>query len=189
MGQQGKQGSCIFASKGRSSKRYQQNVSRYSGQISSRIDDVPPARMLARGGNPEAKSNLEKDLKEIHANMNSMRPQIEDAEMKKVSLEKEGQQANERLGKAKNTKELFSKYKQKLANAKAKLRDAEQDMASDDRSQKKELLQKIMKQISGSVAALESHASSHDKLMESTFSSAGARIDKESVSYLCRKTS
>lgn len=175
------------------------------------------AKILARGGDPDAKKKLDQELQGVHAKIKDLRPQMEDAEKKKAGLEREGQVrikilhcwlecafalakrqifafptsqiVSERFSKAKATKENYNRYRQKLSQAKQKLRDAEEDLGTDDRSKKTELLKKIKKLVSGSVSALESHASSHDKLMEYTFSNAGTRIDRDSVTYLLRKVS
>jgi structural maintenance of chromosomes protein 5 len=188
LGQQGNQASCIFANSGQSTKKYNQSVSRYSHEISTRIDDISPAKVLApSNADPALKESLGQQLKDLHNKMNELRPKLADAEKKKADLERQGQQVSERTLKAKEAKERFSKMKQRLTNAIAKENDAAKDLEEDDQSRKRELLQSIMAKVGESIVHLESHAANHEKLMEATYSNAGVRIDRDAVAFKERK--
>ena len=188
LGQTGQQGSVIFTSKGQSSKKYQSEVSRYSKKINTRVDDCFPARLLARGGNPREKKDLQDRLQQIHEKIHKLRPDMEDAEKKKADLERQGQEISARALTAKNQKEIYAKLSSKMANATAKMNDAKRDLDADDGAKrKKELIVQIKNIVTKINTVLETQAICHDKLMEATFSTAGTRIDKDSVSVMLRK--
>jgi len=188
LGQIEQQGSVIFASKGNSSRKYQTEVSRYSKKISTRIDDVFPAKMLALGSNPLEKKRLQDELEAIHKQLNKLRPCMEDAEKKKAEIECRGQVVSERATKAKSSYEDFKKMSQKLKQAKAKANDAKMAVDEDDAPQKKKILiQEIQSQVRKITDALETQGICEDQLMEATFSTAGTRIDKDAIKVMKRK--
>lgn len=189
LGQTGLQGACVFSSKGKESKKYTAQVSRYSKKLNTRIDYVSPPKMLASGANPQKKKEFEERLQKIHEHINKLRPAMEDAEKKKINRERDGQEISGRATRAKTAKEDFSKYNRKLENATAKMSEAKADLEGDDgRKKKKELIVKIKNLVTKINDVLEAQADFHDKLMDATFSTAGTRIDKDAVNMMVKKT-
>ncbi|CAB9499458.1 of chromosomes protein 5 [Seminavis robusta] len=187
LNQHGKQQSCIFACSRNRTKKYTQSVSRYSKDISSRIDDVDQARVLAPGVDPQVKADLEAQLKTIHDEINVVRPALQDAEKKKHDAEQHGQQVSMRAQKAKESKEMLAKLQHKLTNAEAKLKATEEDLEQDDENTKRELAQKMMTKVAESITALEHHQNAHEKLLQATYASAGVRINRDAVAFKSRK--
>lgn len=188
LGQSGQQGSVIFTSKGQESKKYQSEVSRYSKKINTRIDNCFPAKMLARGGNPREKKDLQDHLRNTHEQINKLRPALDDAEKEKKEMEDAAKEISGRAATAKSIKETYNKLKTRVANSIAKMNEARAELEADDGAKKKkELIMKIKNIAKKINDVLETQAMFHDKLMKATFSTAGTRIDKDAVNMTLKK--
>ena len=188
LGQSGQQGSVIFTSKGRESLKYQTEVSRYSNKINTRTDYCSTAKMLARGGNPREKKDLQDRLQSTHEQINKLRPALEDAEKKKNEVEDAGREISGRAAKARSDMETYTKLKSRVANSIAKMNEAKAELEADDGAKKKkELIMSIKSVVKRINDVLETQAMFHDKLMKATFSNAGTRIDKDAVNMMVKK--
>jgi len=187
LGQRGLQASCVFTSKDDKSYKYTQTISRYSSKEVSRIDDILPAKMLAPGVNPRAKKDLEDKLAAVHTDMEKLRPDLEAAEKKNNELLRQSQEHSAQTNASKQQKENLAKFMGKLRAARRKFEDAEADLDTDDRKEKKAKVKSLMNRMSHSISALEAHAEQHRKMMQSTITSAGVNVSKNGLAAAERK--
>jgi chromosome segregation ATPase len=181
LGHQGLRQSCIFAAKREKSYRYTQSVSRYSGKIGSRIDDVSAAKLLAPGVPPEQKQHAEEKLKAAHDQIAELRPTFLESEKAVQMLEASTQKLHANMQATKQARDSLQKFKNKLQRQRLKVEDAKEALEGDDDEEKGKLVKSLMKRVAASISALEVHAEEHCKMMDSTISSAGVTISKNSV--------
>lgn len=181
------QGCCVFTNHRDRSYKYTSTISRYSGKPSTRIDDINQARMMAPGVNPAQKAAMEKTIQEVQGEMDQLVPDIQRADSKFQELNTKGQLAAARMKEAKNSQTELKKFHQRLTTAKRKWQDAEEAAASDNGAEKKKLLRTLMARIKSNVAALETHAACHAKMMKSTYTLAGVKISQDGLGAAVRK--
>lgn len=177
LGQKKLQSCTIVSCRGDQSFKYTQQISRYSGTASMRQDTIMPAKMLAPGVSQREKKEAEDNLAHVHEKIDAIRPSLNEAQRKKDELEAEAQEASALVFAAKKTKEELIKLKSKLKNAQRKMRDAENDLNSNDDQEKKKLAKSLMNYVSQSLSALEVHAKQQDQMMQSTIENAGVNIN------------
>ncbi|ACI65917.1 predicted protein [Phaeodactylum tricornutum CCAP 1055/1] len=196
LGQTDKQPSVLFCSDNGKALKFSNVVSRYSKEISSRQDDISQARLLAPGVNPRVKKEAEDRIAEANAEMNELRPAIEDSQKEKNKTELAAQEVKAKLQSSKQSLESLKKFQQKLENARNKLDDARRDLESDDEKEKKALVQSLMNRVAHGVSALEVHAQQHEQMLLATMENAGLQISRNDFSvaerrakYVCKNTS
>jgi hypothetical protein len=184
---QGLRGYCIFSNKGDKSFRYTGTVSRYSKKVAMSQDELRPPRLLTPGVNPEHKKRLEAEIDKVNEDLLETERSHHELRARKEDLEKQAQEANGRLKHAKDTQAHIQKHHQLLTRAKRKLKEAEDTAISDNASEKMKLVRKIQARMKSCVTALEAHASQQGQIMQSTFSTAGVRINQDFMTAAKRR--
>ena len=184
---QGLRGYCIFASKGDKSFRYTGRVSQYSKKVAMSQDELRPPRLLTPGANPEHRKQLEAEIEKVNETLLESERSHHELRARKDDLEKQAQEAHGRLKNAKETQSHIAKQHQRLTHAKRKLKEAEEAAISDNAGEKMKLVRMIQARMKSSVAALEAHADQQGRIMQSTFSTAGVRINQDVMAAAKRK--
>lgn len=176
-----KQDSCIFASKGTQSMKYTTNISKKSGNEFTRIDNIKAPKYLGAGTSEDAKRETMEQLQSAQQSLEALRPAVEAAQEEVARHESGVQDAQRRLKDAKDNKNNLTKHESRLKNAQRKLKEAEAELATDDEEEKEKLISALKNRVSHSITALEAHAECHRQLMQATYKSAGARINKDKL--------
>ena len=178
IGQQGPQRSCIFTAEGHKSYRHTTTISRYSGKIGTRSDDVGPARMLAPAIDASRKKRVEDELAAVHEEINQIRPALQQANQSIKELEAHAQQGNVVMLTKKQALEGLMKFKSKLERAQAKLDEAQAKLGEDDEGRKKELVTEILNRLKNSISAIKAHGQQHDIIMQHVATDAGITVNR-----------
>ena len=178
LGQNGPQRSCIFTAEGHKSYRHTTVMSRYSGKLGTRSDDVGPARLLGPGIDASRKTKVEDDLAAVHEEINQIRPALQEAEQRTKELEAQAQQCNLVLRSKTQDLEHLMKFQSKLERAEAKLKDAQAKLGGDDEGKKKELVSEIMNRLKNSISAIKAHGQQHDIIMQHVTTDVGVTVNR-----------
>lgn len=181
LGQSGLQRSCIFAAKGAQSYRYTQTVSKYSGKVGSRVDQVGAARLLAPGVPEEQKKQVEHYLSKVHDEIDELRPTVLDAEKRGRELEAKTQEHHLRAQAMKQSLESIQKFQNKRDRQERKVEESETDLHCDRNQEKKDMIKLLLKRLTHSIAALSAHGEQHNLMMKHTKMSAGVMVNRTSL--------
>eukprot|EP00592_Proboscia_alata_P008728 CAMPEP_0194357712 /NCGR_PEP_ID=MMETSP0174-20130528/5153_1 /TAXON_ID=216777 /ORGANISM="Proboscia alata, Strain PI-D3" /LENGTH=1120 /DNA_ID=CAMNT_0039127847 /DNA_START=129 /DNA_END=3491 /DNA_ORIENTATION=+ len=170
------QASCIFSMSRGKSYKYTSQVSRFSGKIFLRVDDVLPAKMLAPGIPQQQKDVLIEELDQIQSQKLELEPVAQAARETYQVIEAEGKDGHQKLNETKRILGDFKTLMLKVATAKRKLEDVNQEASKDYEAEKHSLIKKLKKHVQSSIQMLEAGGSSHDKLMTATYMLAGNKM-------------
>ena len=176
---QGLRGSCIIASKNDRSFRYTSSISRYSKKVAMVQDEIRPARLLAPGVNPAAKAKVEAEIEKFNQDLSEVENRQHNEQAREDELRAQVQELQARLKDAKEAQANLRASQTRLVTSKRKLKEAKEEVLSDNVGEKEKLLRKLQARMSSCVTALEAHADQHGKIMKSTFSTAGVRINQD----------
>ena len=127
---------CIFSSTGNKSYKSTASVSRYSGKLSTRVDEITPARMLAAGSNPAAKDRCEQELQKVRAKLTEIAQSIAETEHTMNSASREIQETKDAATQAKAKLQDRRKLEDRLKNAERKLARFRHEATADNSEQK-----------------------------------------------------
>lgn len=178
-------GSVVIASNqhGQSFK-FTQIVSQYSKNMSSREDQVGPARLLAPGVDDSAKQAVQQELEEKKEALSNLQPQYTEIGKKVSTLEKQAQELTLKAQHAKTTMQDLEKMKGKVERQRRKVEDTAAAIAVDSTAeQKKTLAKDIMKRVGLMVNALRSHGEHQDEFMEVTTQNAVQRVQLVTLAH------
>lgn len=174
--------SCVFCSKGNDYFRYSQNVSRYSKQLGSRMDQVGSAQLLAKGVDPELKKQTEQELEGVHRDIAELRPELVKTEQAVADLESEFHQATLRTKGTKQALESWEKFEAKLDRQRAKVEEAKSDLQTDDSKEKNGLVKSLLGRLTHAVSAMETHAKQQKELLKLYITNTGITVNKTAIS-------
>lgn len=180
--QQALMGSCVFSSKGDDYFRYTQNISRYSKQLGSRVDQVGKAQLLAKGVDPEVKKQTEQELEAVHCSIAELRPELLKSEQAVADLESETQQATMGLKGAKHALDSWEKFESKLVRQRGKVEEAKAELETDDSKEKNGLVKSLLGRLTHALTAMETHALQQKELLNLTITNAGIAVNKTTIS-------
>jgi predicted nucleic acid-binding Zn-ribbon protein len=175
------QGFCVFtADKGKSFK-YLATVSKYSGYLNMRVDDVRAAKWLKRGTNEERKQEKERRLKEQKRHLEELIPSWNVAKNEHDDSLQSLQDAQGSVNQVTQQIQLSQKCITKLRSARLKLENFEAQLAVDDEKEKSDKIEHLNQRIRNSLKALKAHSASYKRMLAATVSASGARLLKEAA--------
>jgi structural maintenance of chromosomes protein 5 len=181
LNQQGLQRSCIFTVSDKIPYRYTQSVSKYSGKVGTRVDQVGAARMLAPGVPEAQKQQAENELQQLHEEISQLRPNVQKAESAAKELEARLQECSLTERSYKQQLDNLALYQGKVSRQKQKVRDAEAELGSDETKERNDLTKSIMNRLVHGIAAVKVHGEQHKLLMKYTAQAAGINVNTTTV--------
>lgn len=180
-------GCCIFTAQKDKSFKYTSSISRHSGKPAVRIDEITGARMLAVGINPAQKEKVQNEVREMEQEIDVISQKIQETEVESTDSQRKCQEAKARQKECSETLTTVQKISQKISTTKQKIERAEREASVDNVSEKEKLLLQLKKRVSGYITALETHCTSHRKIMKVTYSSAGVRLMRDEASGIAAR--
>lgn len=150
-GRPGKMTSCFFYSYKKAAYKYTNQVSRYTGDIGTSIDDITAAKLLKPGTDPAIKTQLAETIRRSDEIIAELQPEVDEANAKIAELQKEGQAVSAKFKDAKRTKQDYSNYTSKLQAQRDRVEEAEENAANDSDKEKKKKVAKIKKLMENSM--------------------------------------
>lgn len=117
----GKQSSCFFYTHRGSTFKYTNQVSRFSGEVGSDVQDIAAAKLLRPGSDPSEKDRLAEAIQKADELVAKLQPEVDESKKLLDKLQAEGQVISAKFKEAKRTKSDFNQYKMKLKNQRDKL--------------------------------------------------------------------
>ena len=171
----------ITVGKNREVNKYTAIASRYGGSKSMRQDGIAKARLLAKGIDPEAIAEVERDLGEVRKRIQEKAPREQEEKKKYDQLTSEGQAIQKNLNEAKALKADFINNAKKLQVARGKLADIEQQITADTDGEKQKIIKSLKKHVEANISTLEKAMTEYDDLMEATHQSCGVKMNDAGV--------
>jgi structural maintenance of chromosomes protein 5 len=181
LGQQGLQQSCIFAVSDKIAYRYSQSVSKYSGKIGARVDQVGAARMLAPGVPEAQKQQVENEFQQLHEEISQLRPNVQKAESSAKELEARLQECSLKEKSWKQQLDNLVLFQGKVSRQKQKVRNAEAELGSDETKERNDLTKSILNRLVHGIAAVKAHGEQHKLLLKYTSQAAGIHVNTTTV--------
>jgi structural maintenance of chromosomes protein 5 len=173
LGHKGLQQSCIFTMSDRIKYRYTQSISRYSGKVGTRVDQVGAARLLAPGVPEAQKLQVGNELAELHRELAQLRPNVQNAEKAVKDWEVRSQECHLLEQAQKQQLENVATFQGRVDRQKQKVQDLEAELASDATQEKNDLTKSILNRLAHGIAAVNAHAEQQRLLMSYTALHAG----------------
>ncbi|KAL7553665.1 hypothetical protein ACHAWF_016964 [Thalassiosira exigua] len=183
----GKQASCFFYTFRGASFKYTSQVSRYTGEVGTDVQNIVGAKLLKPGSDPRLKDELAAQIKEAEDRIAELRPQADEVTRTLEEMNKEGATLHTRFNQAKRTKQDYQKYRVKLRNQKDKLEEAEENASKDNDREKAKKIAKIKKLVENSITMNENAAKIHTEIMKSTHILTGVKMAEDGLSEKLRK--
>lgn len=171
---------CIISAMNDKSYKYTGQVSRYSGKINTRVDEISAARMLAPGISEERKNAVKEIISNLKAEFEEARPIHENLKDKFDATLEVGRQTNKRVEEVKRRKNHVQNANLKLETARKKLDDYKANAQMDKSAEKKRKQKKLKKCIVNYASTLKVISETEDRIMRATFAKTGMTI-KDSV--------
>jgi len=151
-------------------------VSRYTGKLSIRIDEIPKARQLLPGVPEEVKTKVQRELQCVEDKATKLESVVAEARRTHDSFQAEGQECSERLKEANAAMNEINQMKNRMANDTRKMLLAKEDANKDNGREKKKILKSIKLHVSNKISYVEKASSKLDILVESCASFAGVKM-------------
>mmetsp|Transcript_15087 Transcript_15087/g.30407 ORF Transcript_15087/g.30407 Transcript_15087/m.30407 type:complete len:272 (+) Transcript_15087:826-1641(+) len=171
------QSGCVITVQGKHSYKHSGQISRYSREIFTRTDEIPPARLLKKGVNPEAVAELQRDIDGIRADLQQRIPRQKEEEEKHLALQAEGQDFTKRRDVAKAKKQNIANAQRKVRDARVKLQGLEEDASKDTNAEKNDIVKNLMKAITSDIKLLDTAGSHYDEVMKASHRLCGVKMN------------
>mmetsp|Transcript_29269 Transcript_29269/g.45481 ORF Transcript_29269/g.45481 Transcript_29269/m.45481 type:complete len:1125 (+) Transcript_29269:51-3425(+) len=173
---------CIISAMNDKSYKYTGQVSRYSGKINTRVDEISAARMLAPGVSEERKNAVKESIAKLEAEYEQNRPIHENLKEKFEAALEVGKQRNKCVEDVKRRKNQVSNAKIKLETAQRKLDDDIANAQKDKSAEKKRNQKKLKKCIVNYTSTLKVISETQERIMRLTFAKAGMTVKDNVIS-------
>lgn len=141
----GKQASCFFFTYRGTSRKYTTQVSRYSGEVGTDIQEITAARILKPGADPQEKIRLADTISNADELIARLQPDVDASKAREDELIAQGQTINTTFKEAKRTKDDWTQYKVKLSNQRDKYEEAQEAASKDNDKEKAKKVARIKK--------------------------------------------
>ena len=125
----GNQNACFFYTSSGVPYRCMAKFSRYSGEVFEEYQQVPDARILKPGTDPSRRTALQDRISQCEATIEELRPEVDEAQGRIDAITKKGAVLGTRAKEIKHDKEYIKQFNKKVANAKDKLDEAEENVS------------------------------------------------------------
>ena len=143
--------------------------------------------MLSPGVSPEQKEAVERQIQQVDAEIRQLEPDLKEVTSLYNSIQEDGQAVTLRAKDAKKAKNELEDAKKKVALAKRKLREAEEEASKDNDAEKNKHITDLKSHVANSILALENASNKYDEWMKTNRSLAGIKMTEEGLLDKARK--
>eukprot|EP00580_Thalassiosira_gravida_P014694 CAMPEP_0201682080 /NCGR_PEP_ID=MMETSP0494-20130426/51433_1 /ASSEMBLY_ACC=CAM_ASM_000839 /TAXON_ID=420259 /ORGANISM="Thalassiosira gravida, Strain GMp14c1" /LENGTH=1127 /DNA_ID=CAMNT_0048165835 /DNA_START=664 /DNA_END=4047 /DNA_ORIENTATION=- len=183
----GKQSSCFFYTFKNETFKYTNQVSRYTGEVGSDVQNILAAKLLKPGSDPALKDRLADTIQNADELIAKLQPTVDETKAVLEKMQIEGQSIALQFKEAKRTKNDYNQYKMKLTNQRDKYAEAQENAAKDNDREKARRVAKIKKLVENSISMSENAAKVHGEIMKGTHSLTGVKMSENDLSDSLRK--
>jgi len=183
----GKLSSCFFYTFRNETFKYTNQVSRYTGEIGTDVQNIVAAKLLRPGSDPAKKDQLAETIRKADELIAKLQPTVDEGKAALEKMNTKGQVISAQFKEAKRTKNDYGQYKMKLKNQRDKFEEAQENAAKDNDKEKARRVAKIKKLMEISISTSENAAKAHNAMMKNTHNLTGIKITEDSLSESLRK--